>query len=60
MRQDRIGPVPPAASCASGRHPTWGGGVLPRRPEMADVAYVLLVSGAFAVLALTVRGLQRL
>jgi hypothetical protein len=34
--------------------------VLRRRHVMADLAYVLLVIGGFAVLALTLRGLQRL
>jgi hypothetical protein len=29
-------------------------------PEMADVAYVLVVVGGFALLALTLRGLERL
>jgi hypothetical protein len=32
----------------------------PRRDLMADLAYALLLVGGFAVLALTLRGLQRL
>jgi hypothetical protein len=29
-------------------------------PEMADVAYVLVIVGGFVLLALTLRGLERL
>lgn len=36
------------------------GAAAPRRTVMADLAYVLLLIGGFALLLLTMRGLQRL
>jgi hypothetical protein len=60
MRQDSHRARPAVASFASCRHPVLRWRVLPRRPVMADLAYVLLVIGGFAVLVLTMRGLQRL
>jgi hypothetical protein len=60
MRQDSPRRIQATASCASCRRPSRGGGCFDRRRVMADVAYVLLVIGGFAVLALTLRGLQRL
>jgi hypothetical protein len=60
MRQDSPRPRPAVASFASCRHPVPRWRVLPRSRVMADLAYVLLVIGGFAVLVLTVRGLQRL
>jgi|tagenome__1003787_1003787.scaffolds.fasta_scaffold18164494_3 hypothetical protein len=60
MRQDVPAPCPDDRILCLVPPPHLGRRVLPRRPAMADVAYVLLVIGGFAVLALTVRGLQRL
>ena len=49
------GPGPSLAGCSSS-----GGLVVVEGPRMADLAYVLLIIGGFALLALTVRGLDSL
>ena len=53
--------IPPGAARAVASwgplRPRWPGG---GGPEMADVAYVLLFAGGFALLALMLRGLERL
>jgi hypothetical protein len=46
----------PGTSSGGAARSGCGGGV----PEMADLAYVLLLIGGFALLVLTLRGLQRL
>jgi hypothetical protein len=55
-REDR-GPAPSPRRILAVPRPGW-----PRYEEdvMADLAYALLLVGGFAVLALTLRGLQRL
>ena len=50
-------PGPPVTSWGPLRLP-WPGGGGPA--EMADVAYVLMFAGGFVLLALVLRGLERL
>jgi hypothetical protein len=54
----RIQATATVAVASWGRRDHWD--PRPRRTEMADMAYVLLLLGGFALLALTLRGLQRL
>ena len=56
-RQDSGSPLPPVTSWWPLR-PRWPGEG--GRTEMADVAYVLVFAGGFVLLAMVLRGLERL